>query len=263
MNTNLNHAIASNGSSFLDENKKMLKLKDQNLFILNTHNNIINNNNHFIPSQSIANTNTYANLNNENLINNYLLINDMNSHNEAGGEKSLLSSNQNLNSSHADSLDFNSNQPQYKLNNVNINQNFFPQKFVANSNASNINTLSGPFNQAEVEFPELLGNTPNNLQNQYSTYNFCYEDNYFCKNNNVPYIDYKCQQSTSRKSHCKISYSDTESILENLLVLIKDQNGCRIIQKKLEERNPKFFRVFFEKVKNKFHQNCYYLYSSV
>jgi hypothetical protein len=47
----------------------------------------------------------------------------------------------------------------------------------------------------------------------------------------------------------KINPNDERSLVENSLLLIKDQNGCRLIQKKLEEKNPEFIHKFFEKIK--------------
>jgi hypothetical protein len=37
-------------------------------------------------------------------------------------------------------------------------------------------------------------------------------------------------------------------LIENLFLYIRDQNGCRIIQKKIEEKNKEFLYKFYEKV---------------
>ncbi len=42
---------------------------------------------------------------------------------------------------------------------------------------------------------------------------------------------------------------DDKAILDNLFILMKDQNGCRMLQRKFEEKNLVFFIKFFEKVK--------------
>jgi len=225
MITNINFATTSNGSSFLDD-KKLFLLKDQNALNLNTNN--INNN--------IKNNN-----NNKNNINNN--INPMHNPNNVNCcDKSYLS-HQNMNLSHAKSVDFNSNQSQYRLSNVGLNQNFIPQKFITNSNIHSF----GHFNPFELESNGMIGNFPRNYQSQYGTYSFCHDSNYLYKNS-IPFFDYKCPQAPQQ---FKMNYNDEKTIIDNLLILIKDQNGCRIIQKKLEEKNPEFMIKFFEKVKIK------------
>jgi hypothetical protein len=47
------------------------------------------------------------------------------------------------------------------------------------------------------------------------------------------------------------SLNNDNGMLDNLALFIKDQNGCRMIQKKFEERNLNFMARFFEKVKLK------------
>lgn len=203
MITNINYATTSNGSSFLDD-KKLLLLKDQNM--INSNN---NNNNPM-----------------------------MNPNNITCCDRSYLS-NQNINLSHAKSLDLNSNQSPYRLSNAGFNQNFIPQKFITNTNIHSF----GHFNPFELE-QGMLGNFPRNYQNHYGTYSFCYDSNYFYKNS-IPFFDYKCPQAPQQ---FKMNYNDEKNIIDNLLILIKDQNGCRIIQKKIEEKNPEFMMKFFEKV---------------
>jgi hypothetical protein len=43
---------------------------------------------------------------------------------------------------------------------------------------------------------------------------------------------------------------DDKHILDNVLLLLKDQNGCRLIQKKLEEKSPEYAINIFEKIQN-------------
>jgi hypothetical protein len=40
-------------------------------------------------------------------------------------------------------------------------------------------------------------------------------------------------------------------LIENIFLYIRDQNGCRIIQKKIEEKNKEFLFKFYEKVKER------------
>jgi hypothetical protein len=145
-----------------------------------------------------------------------------------------------MNLSHAKSVDLNSN---LRLNNCGFtNQNFIPQKYITNTN---IHSFGGHINPFEIEANGMIGNfAPRNYQNQYGTYSFCYDNNYFYKNN-IPIFDYKCPQAMQQ---FKMNYNDDKNIIDNLLMLIKDQNGCRIIQKKLEEKTPEFMLKFFEKV---------------
>jgi hypothetical protein len=37
-------------------------------------------------------------------------------------------------------------------------------------------------------------------------------------------------------------------LVENVFLYIRDQNGCRILQKKIEEKNKEFLFKFYEKV---------------
>lgn len=48
----------------------------------------------------------------------------------------------------------------------------------------------------------------------------------------------------------KFNPNEDKSVLDNLHLLIKDQNGCRMIQAKLDEKKEDFNQKFFEKIKN-------------
>lgn len=89
-----------------------------------------------------------------------------------------------------------------------------------------------------------ITNVPRNYNNQYATFNKCHDNNYFYKNKLMPSYEYKNNQ----KPQFKINFNDEKNILENLILIIKDQNGCKLIQKKLEEKNQDFLTKFFEKV---------------
>jgi hypothetical protein len=49
---------------------------------------------------------------------------------------------------------------------------------------------------------------------------------------------------------------DDKYILDNLLILLKDQNGCRLIQKKIEEKPNEFILPLFEKMQYNFVELC-------
>ena len=102
----------------------------------------------------------------------------------------------------------------------------------------------GCFNNFETN---EYNNLQRNFNNQYTgTGNYNYlQDNSLHFKNNVPIYDYK----SNHINQYKINLSDDKNILENLLIFIKDQNGCKILQKKLEEKNYDFNIKFFEKVK--------------
>lgn len=68
-------------------------------------------------------------------------------------------------------------------------------------------------------------------RNIYSPYNIC-QDGFF--NNKI--------------FHNFNNINNDNGILDNIALFIKDQNGCRMIQKKFEERNLNFMVKFFEKV---------------
>ena len=173
----------------------------------------------------------------QNIPNNNNLI--VNSQNVTCGDKSYTSIH-NTNISHTNSLDLNSNQSQFR-NNINFNQNLKTQKMFTNNN---IPSFGGCYNQYESnEINNMFASLPRNFNNQYGTYNICHDNNYFYKNNMQIY-DYKNNQMPQ----FKINFNDDKNILENLFILIKDQNGCKLIQKKLDEKNPEFLSKFFEKV---------------
>jgi len=44
------------------------------------------------------------------------------------------------------------------------------------------------------------------------------------------------------------NYSEDKYIINNITNLLKDQNGCRVLQKKLDEKNVEFGNIFLEKV---------------
>jgi hypothetical protein len=52
----------------------------------------------------------------------------------------------------------------------------------------------------------------------------------------------------------KFNPNEDKSVLDNLLILIKDQNGCRMIQRKLEEKREDFISKFFEKIKGNIYE---------
>jgi hypothetical protein len=69
--------------------------------------------------------------------------------------------------------------------------------------------------------------------------------------NNIP--NNVCNNPILNNNICGLNNNivlDDKYILENILVLLKDQNGCRLIQKKIEERGSEFIYPIFEKIQN-------------
>lgn len=111
---------------------------------------------------------------------------------------------------------------------------------IHNANISYTNSLD----QSQFKNNNYVVNQQRNFNSQFGNYNMCHENNYFYKNNMQMY-EYKSNQ----KLQFKINFNDDKNIIDNLIILIKDQNGCKLIQKKIEEKNTEFLNKFFEKVK--------------
>lgn len=250
LNTNLNtqqsfssfltnpNCVTSNGSSFLTVEDKKLKIGGLSN---NNNNNVIN----------TTNTNNQHNIN-TNKANNNLISND-NSH----------TNNSNVYDLHANSVDLTSQSP-FKMNYKTTNNN--PNRFTNNTNFPNYNQfITGidydnisPFNSTNYNTIRNSQNflTPKNISinnlnpNLYSAYSFCL-DNMYYKNygdiNNVHMIN---KTINTINPPIKFNPNDDKAVLDNLLILTKDQNGCRMIQKKFEEKKEEFMAKFYEKIKN-------------
>lgn len=125
-------------------------------------------------------------------------------------------------------LHFNSknNSVDHSFNNINQNNMFDKNMSKMINNAFSINLIGNNYNSLNMNnsFSNMNNNSFNNMNNSFNnmSYNnsvYVYEDNY---------------------------------LLENLLILLKDQNGCRTVQKKLEERanDYDFLNQFFDKIQN-------------
>lgn len=111
---------------------------------------------------------------------------------------------------------------------VNVNNNYtatpthiFPQRY------NNYSTFNSPQNQS------FTSNKPNNRSTNTSA-------------------DFKNKSSNNIQSPNFSSFlQDDTYMLENILILLKDQNGCRMVQQKLKEKghDKDFVFQFFEKIK--------------
>jgi len=77
------------------------------------------------------------------------------------------------------------------------------------------------------------------------------------KNNQNYYIPYSF--NSEQATNYPVYYDNLNSnnfrpinndmvLVENVFLYIRDQNGCRILQKKIEEKNKEFLFKFYEKV---------------
>jgi len=67
----------------------------------------------------------------------------------------------------------------------------------------------------------------------------------------VPYNYENMQQPIfyENQQHFR-TMSNDQALIENVFLYIRDQQGCRVLQKKIEERNKDFLYKFYEKVQN-------------
>ena len=137
---------------------------------------------------------------------------------------------------HAKSVDFTNNQNKCLFSSSkNLNLNTFTNE---NSNFKyNENILNKAFIQENIGRNQPNFNYPNN-----------YTIDPYLQNNQF----YKFYENQNFRPNQQINYfrqDDEKNLIEQIYMYIRDQNGCRILQKKIEERNPDFLSKFYEKVK--------------
>jgi hypothetical protein len=221
--TNLNYAT-SNGSSFHINNNEEKKIKMHNVGVNN------NNNTH------ITNTNK-----NTNCVNLTPLITTTEN---CSNSNISNSNNHNVNDLHAKSVDL-TNQSPLKLNNYNSSSYVYPNNQFINADYDFSHSMHGNINMNRNYI------TPRNFMstNPMAPYSFCSDNNVYYKG----YLE-NMNNNSANKSNisniCPIKFNpnDDKSVIDNVMILIKDQNGCRMIQKKLEEKKDDFLLKFFEKV---------------
>jgi len=108
-------------------------------------------------------------------------------------------------------------------------------------------------------------NMPQNINNQNNTYNMIPNtpifNHFHINNNNNPNLNLNsiCNKKNKTKNKNKkinqfnINNNETENIevnylIENIQQFLIDQNGCRLLQKKIEEKNYDLINSFFEKI---------------
>jgi hypothetical protein len=142
---------------------------------------------------------------------------------------------------HANSVDFTNASPFRANHNNNLNKiittNMANHAYSTYESDPNINLMTHP-----------------NYVNPYA-YSFCLENNVY-KNYLIDSgkgINFNTNSNSNKVNlpipPVRFNPSEDKSVLDNLMILIKDQNGCRMIQKKLEERKEEFIKKFYEKIK--------------
>jgi len=236
MNTNLNtqqsfssfltnwNCATSNGSSFQI-------LEDKQSKITNNFENAIN--------QKILGLNT-----NQNLARNLQHSKTLNTGNVLGNtittDSNISNScNNQINDLHARSVDFTNKSPLK----VNLNCGF--PNYLSLNQYANISEYDQSITNNSNHNIKYNPNykTPNNI----TPYPVCQDNNMYYKGY---FENYNNLNNLNKNIICPIKFNpnDDKNILDNLLVLIKDQNGCRLIQKKLEEKKEEFYIKFYEKV---------------
>lgn len=233
MNTNLNtqqsfssfltnwNCATSNASSFqINEDKKPK--------MINNFENVLN--------QKMLNDNKNLNMGS----NNFMLSNTHNNGNVIGKTITTESniSNSNL---HAKSVDFTNKSP-------------FKNGMKLNNGLPSYLNLNPFLNPADYDHNNMNTSYQNNMYNgnylsgnNISPYSFCQDNNVYYKG----YFEmFNGINNINKNNICPIKFNpnDDRNILDNALVLIKDQNGCRLVQKKLEEKKEEFLMKFYEKV---------------
>jgi hypothetical protein len=122
----------------------------------------------------------------------------------------------------------------------NYNYNMNNKQFSTPFNNSNIH-YSNVNNYSNLQYRPTIG------QNSFSIEPW-QSKKHFKENVNNRSIS----QMNNMNLNCIMNYQSEEKyILDNIDKLLTDQNGCRILQKKLDEKNKEFMYLFFETIKNK------------
>ena len=223
------YSISSNDKMFDNYDKNYSKNNNMN-------NNLINN----------LNINLNSNLNN-NLSNNY---NNMNNNNNYYGGiwKNMFDNNIIMNNNQ--SYDFYSNsynmynfKKNYNNNRTFNNNNIFNNTFIDNRIPYKNNNCNNIYCQGNQNKKNNFKKKKNNF---YQSQNNSINNNNYKKNFN-PQINLNNIQKSSN------NHKDKNKIKNNndkVISMIKDQNKNKCIQKKIEEKNPKFLYKLYQQMKN-------------
>jgi hypothetical protein len=222
-------------------------------------------------NNSINQTNTNKNLN-MNVNNQYMLQGNLNQmipfkstimhpHSQ-GGNFSNNNSFQNQNNSisvHNNSYQGNitgNNSYQNQNNSMSVHNNSYQGNITGNNSFQNT-SLQSSFNNATgnigvsginsqiVQLPILPG-SPNQKERKNSNPN----SSNCKKNKNLSNLQKPNPQPQFNPNSIPNFLQDDQYVLENILLLLKDQNGCRMVQKKIEEKvsDKDYINSFYEKI---------------
>ena len=223
------YSISSNDKMFDNYDKNYSKNNNMN-------NNLINN----------LNINLNSNLNN-NLSNNY---NNMNNNNNYYGGiwKNMFDNNIIMNNNQ--SYDFYSNsynmynfKKNYNNNRTFNNNNIFNNTFIDNRIPYKNNNCNNIYCQGNQNKKNNLKKKKNNF---YQSQNNSINNNNYKKNFN-PQINLNNIQKSSNNHKDKNKINNNN---DKVISMIKDQNKNKCIQKKIEEKNPKFLYKLYQQMKN-------------
>ena len=234
---NLNNNNKNNKKRSIKSNSEKINEKN-NLIYSNFNNNynyynmgfFINNQKNQLNNENFQNSSQI----NNNIYNDFNYISNNNNQFLLYNNNSIINNYPNLPYNNFPFNDFSNIYNQNYLSNQNnfqsinyfnqFNQNPFQQNFIKISNINQINEIN-----------QIL----NNIQ----------KDNYNLNINNIQIIP----QKKKPKSQLKLNYStmSINELIKNSDIISKDQNGCRFLQKKIEEQPEialKILKVCFEKI---------------
>ena len=135
---------------------------------------------------------------------------------------------------HAKSVDFTNNQNNF-LGSYSLNNN----THLYNDNMK--------YNEYLLNRAFIQSNIGRNQQNTFFPYNYTIDPLMY---NPQIYKFNDIQNPKFTNNNFRSEDSDVKMIIDHIYLYIRDQNGCRILQKKIEEKNHEFLSKFYEKVCN-------------
>lgn len=230
-------------------------------YSINMNPNMINNrNNHLFTSSNKSVNNFISN----NPI--FAAISKNNNINNSSNNNSVSYQNVHYNSQHNNSCISNNNIPTKNiyqqtplgLGNLaihNANSNLYAQmkknskKDNRNSNNNNNKLILQNLNKSRNSFlsPKKLGNMN---QQPYEFINNPSGNSLINSNINNNNNNFTINNLASNVNTSTVNISEEKHLPDNFFVYLKDQNGCRLIQKKIEQKNYDFIMIFYEKVIN-------------
>jgi hypothetical protein len=179
---------------------------------------------------------------------------NMNTYGNTQHSSSSSLTNQNLGTSNCSSM----NEEKRLFIPKNLNSNSTNNNFISNEFHNSHDLISG--STYRVSYNSVNNTHISNKINMFPFVEIDPNQNFPPKGFFNPYAYSFCSEFIPANSNFSKDYkhflppmrfnpNEDKTVLDNLLILIKDQNGCRMIQKKLEEKKGEFISKFFEKIK--------------